>query len=302
MNVRQLEAFRAVFITGSVSLAAERLHVTQPAVSTLISNLEKHIKIQLFERINGRLVATPEASHLFDEVEQVFASLDRVLHTVDEIRTHSAGHLRIASLPGAAIKIMPQIITPFLKDRPDVNFILHTRSSTVVKEWVAAGLIDIGLAEMPIDNKAINWEQLVQRCVCILPAGHALTKKDVITPHDLAEERLVTLYGDHIVTRRLSKAFEDAGLSLKTRLEVYLFPTCCNFVHEGAGIAVVDAISADHYKDHDIVIRPFEPAILFEIAIVSPANRPRSKLTMEFSQHMKNWFQKYLCEVPDGQR
>jgi DNA-binding transcriptional LysR family regulator len=294
MNVRQLEAFNAVFTTGSVSLAADQLCVTQPAVSTLISNLEKSIDLQLFERVNGRLVATPEATGLFSDVERVFASLDRVSHTIDEMRTLSAGHLRVASMPGAAIKTMPQIITPFLDGRPEVNFILHTRSSTIVREWVAVGLVDIGLAEMPIENKAINWEPLVQRCVCILPAGHKLAKKDIITPYDLADERLVTLYSDHIVTRRLNKAFQSAGVTLKTRLEVYLFPTCCNFVHEGAGIALVDAVSADQYKDHNIVIRPFEPAIYFEIAILFPANRPRSKLTLEFSQLLKNWFQPYL--------
>jgi DNA-binding transcriptional LysR family regulator len=300
MNVRQLEAFNAVFTTGSVSLAADQLGVPQPAVSTLISKLEKSIDLQLFERINGRLIATPEATGLFSDVERVFASLDRVSHTIDEMRTLSAGHLRVASLPGAAIKIMPQIITPFLDGRPDVNVILHTRSSTIVKEWAAVGLVDIGLAEMPVDNRTINWEPLIQRCVCILPAGHDLAGKDVITPVDLADERLVTLYGDHIVTRRLNKAFEDAGVTLKTRLEVYLFPTCCNFVHEGAGIALVDAVSADHYKDHDIVIRQFEPAIYFEIAIVYPANRPRSKLAVEFSQLLKKWYQPYLCNPEVG--
>ncbi|MFK5997292.1 MAG: LysR family transcriptional regulator [Rhodobacterales bacterium] len=294
MNVRQLEAFKAVFTSGSVSLAADRLSVTQPAVSTLISNLEKSIGFQLFERINGRLVATPDAINLYTDVEHVFASLDRVHHTVEEIRTMSAGHLRVASMPGATIKILPQIITPFLNGRPDVNVILHTRSSTTVKEWVAMGLVDIGLAEMPIESKAINWEPLIQRCVCILPVEHKLAQKKVITPHDLANERLITLYSDHMITQRLNKTFKEAGLTLNTRLEVSMFSTCCNFVHEGAGISFVDAATADHYKDHDIIVRPFEPAIYFDIAIIFPANRPRSKLTTEFSQLLRDWFGQYL--------
>ena len=287
MNVRQLEAFRAVFTTGSVSMAADQLGVTQPAVSTLISNLENDIGFPLFERIRGRLVATPEAATLYDEVERVFASLDRVAHTVQEIRTMSAGHLRIASMPGATIKLLPQIMTPFLEGRPGVNVSLHTRSSPKVKDWVATGLVDVGLAEMPIDNKAIEWEPLIQRCVCIMPAGHRLTKKEVITPTDIKNEPMISLYGSHMVSRRLENAFEDAGLIRKTRLEVYLFSTCCNFVHEGAGVALVDAISADHYRDHDIAIRPFEPAINFDIAILFPANRPRSQLASEFAQALR---------------
>ncbi len=294
MNVRQLEAFRAVFTTGSVSMAADRLGVTQPAVSTLISNLESNIGFPLFERIRGRLVSTPEAATLYDEVERVFASLDRVAHTVHEIRTLSAGHLRIASLPGATIKLLPQLLTPFLDGRPDVNVSLHTRSSPLVKDWVATGQVDVGLAEMPIDNKAIEWEPLTQRCVCIMPTGHRLTKKEVITPADIKNEPLITLYRDHMVSRRLDNAFEDAGLIRKTRIEVFLFSTCCNFVHEGAGVALVDAMSADHYRDHNIAIRPFEPAINFDIAILFPANRPRSQLASEFAQALRKGFEKYL--------
>ncbi len=294
MNVRQLEAFRAVFATGSVSMAADQLGVTQPAVSTLISNLENGIGFPLFERVHGRLIAAPEAATLYGEVERVFASLDRVAHTVHEIRTMSAGHLRIASMPGATIKLLPQLITPFLDGRPDVNVILHTRSSPKVKDWVAMGLVDVGLAEMPINDKAIKWEPLIQRCVCIMPTGHRLTKKEVITPADIKNEPLISLYGDHMVSRRLDNAFEDAGLIRKTRLEVYLFSTCCNFVHEGAGVALVDAISADHYRDHNIAIRQFKPAINFDIAILFPANRPRSQLASEFAQALKNGVRKYL--------
>jgi DNA-binding transcriptional LysR family regulator len=97
--VRQLEAFQAVYSSGTVSRAAEQLCVSQPAVSTLISNLGKDIGVPLFERIRGRLVATSEAAYLYSEAEGVFASLERVDHTVQEIRKMSSGHLRIASIP-----------------------------------------------------------------------------------------------------------------------------------------------------------------------------------------------------------
>ena len=296
MNVRQLEAFRAVYSSGTVSRAAEQLCVSQPAVSTLISNLEKDIGFPLFERIRGRLIATSEASYLYNEVEGVFASLERVEHTVQEIRKMSSGHLRIACMPGATIQLLPKIITPFLSGKPDVNVILHTQSSPKVRDWIATGKADVGLAEMPIDNKAIKWEPLIQRCVCIMPAGHRLSRKKVLTPADIKDEQLISLYGNHMISRRLDSAFEDAGLIRNTHLEVHLFSTCCNFVHEGLGIALVDAISADHYRNHDIAIREFEPAIYFDMAILFPANHPRSQLTLEFAQALKNEVQKYLID------
>ena len=294
MNVRQLEAFHAVFTTGSVSLAAVQLSVTQPAVSTLISNLEKNIEFPLFERIRGRLIATSEATLLFSEVEGVFASIKRVSQTVHDIRTMSAGHLRIASMPGPTIKFIPQLIAPFVRGRPDVSINLHTRSSLKVMDLVATGQVDVGLAEMPIDNKAIEWEPLIHRCVLIMPAGHRLSSKKVISPIDIKDEPSISLYSEHVVSRRLENVFENAGLIRKTRLEVNLFSTCCQLVHEGTGVALVDAMTAHHYRHLDIVTRPFEPLINFDIAILFPANRPRSKLASEFAQAVKKGMQKFL--------
>lgn len=294
MNVRQLEAFRAVYTTGSVSLAAIQLNVTQPAVSTLISNLEKGIGFPLFERIRGRLIATSEATHLFSEVEGVFASIERVTQTVHDIRTMSAGHLRIASMPGPTIKFIPQLIAPFISGRPDVSINLYTRSSPKVIDLVATGLVDVGLAEMPINNKAIEWEPLIHSCVMIMPIGHRLSRKEVISPIDIKDEPSISLYREHVVSRRLENAFEDAGLIRKTRLEVNLFSTCCHLVHEGTGVALVDAMTAHHYRDLDIISRPFEPDITFDIAILFPANRPRSKLATEFAQAVKKGMQKFL--------
>ena len=250
----------------------------------------------LFERIHGRLVAIPEATYLYGEVEGVFASLEMVVHTIHDIRKMSAGHLRISSMPGATIKLLPQIITPILDGKPDINVILHTQSSAKVREWVATGKVDVGLAEMPIDNKSIEWEPLIQRCVCIMPSGHRLTKKKVITPADIKHETLISLYSEHMVSRRLNNAFDDVGLIRHTQLEVHLFSTCCNFVHEGVGIALVDAISADHYRDHNIAIRPFEPAIYFDMAILFPANHPRSQLTTEFAHALRKGVRKYLIK------
>lgn len=296
MNLRQLEAFQAVYTTGSVSLAAAQLNITQPAVSTLISNLEKGIGFPLFERIRGRLIATHEAMHIYSEVEGVFGSLERVAQVINGVRTMSSGHLSIASMPGATIKFFPQILASFLKGRSDVNVNLHTRSSPKVMDMVSTGQVDVGLAEMPVIDKAIDWEPFIQRCVIIMPKRHRLAKHDIITPADIRDEPVITLYNKHMVSRRLDNAFENAGLICNIRLEVGLFSTCCNLVHEGLGIALVDAMSADHHSDLDIISRPFEPTINFDIALLFPANRPRSKLTAEFSQLLKNSIQKYLTE------
>ena len=99
MNLRQLQAFKIVLDEGSITYAAERFGITQPAMSNLIGNLEGEIGFALFDRHKGRLRATPEAMQFSDDVDQVLNSFDKVVRTARDIRDLNRGQLRIASFP-----------------------------------------------------------------------------------------------------------------------------------------------------------------------------------------------------------
>ena len=100
MFVRQLEAFRATMMAGTVSGAATLLGVSQPAVSRLLARLEKEIKITLFDRSTGRLAPTREAQILYDQVERTFVSVDKIREIAADIGAARAGHLHIAAMLG----------------------------------------------------------------------------------------------------------------------------------------------------------------------------------------------------------
>ena len=94
MNLKRLQAFRAVYETRSVTAAAQRLHMTQPAVSRLISDLEKELGLQLFARQRQRLVCTEDGRSFFHEAERALAAVDQVVDIARDIRT-----LKGASIP-----------------------------------------------------------------------------------------------------------------------------------------------------------------------------------------------------------
>ena len=102
LNPRQIEAFRAVVLTGGVGAAASLINVTQPAVSRLIRDLQSHLGLVLFERRGTGLVPTSEALSLYAEVERAFVGLERIEQMATELRTRRAGFLRIAALPALA--------------------------------------------------------------------------------------------------------------------------------------------------------------------------------------------------------
>src|SRR5689334_87297 len=108
INFRQIEAFRAVMLSGSVTAAAGMIGVTQPAVSRLVRDLQGILKMPLFEKRGTGLVPTAAATALYTEVERSFVGLDRITDAAEEIRTRRAGMLRVAALPALANGFMPR--------------------------------------------------------------------------------------------------------------------------------------------------------------------------------------------------
>ncbi|MCP4200134.1 MAG: LysR family transcriptional regulator, partial [Proteobacteria bacterium] len=129
LSIRQLQAFSEIMRTGSVSAASRALNRTQPSVSAMLAKLETELGFQLFERRQGRLVPKPEAHFLFEEAAQVLDRINRTAQTMREIGDLDRGRLKIASMPGASLFLLPNMVTNFVKNRPAVTASIMTRSS-----------------------------------------------------------------------------------------------------------------------------------------------------------------------------
>ena len=116
---RQFQAFHATIEHGTVTGAAEHLGISQPAISNLLAQLERRTKLRLFERSRGRLLPTPEAVVLFDEIDTVVRGLDHVNQAVVDLQNQRAGQLQVATSHALAFGFMPAEIAAFSKQRPN---------------------------------------------------------------------------------------------------------------------------------------------------------------------------------------
>ncbi len=300
MRYRQLEAFRAVMLAGSVTQAAEMLSVSQPAVSRLISCLEQDLGFALFRRRRGRLQPTPEAQFMLGEVERAIANLDHVAQVAEDIRNRRSGHLRIACLPGFATSLLPRVIAQFLRQRPGTTISFQPRNNQRVQEWIMAQQYDVGLAEIPPEHPAIESESVYVRCVCVLPETHKLAAKPSITARDLDDHPMISLNRDHSHTRNLREVFERAGARFNMQVETRQFAPACIMVAEGVGAAVVSPIDAAEYAGRGLAIRPFEPVVPFGLGILYPAYRPRSLILSEFVELFQASLEPFRMEAPEA--
>lgn len=287
MNDRELRAVKALIARGTVTRAAEQLSVSQPALSNLIANLERRIGLKLFSRAGGRLLPTAEGIQLANEAEKVLSSLDKLSDLARDLREKKAGLLRVGCLPGLGMEFVPSLLAGFLADRPNVRLVLQVRASAEIREWVSAKQFDVGIAELPADNAAVDVEPFRMRCVCVLPKGHPLTAKKRITPKDLSGVPFVTMKPDHMTYFRVARAFEDAHAKLNVCAEVHQFTPACTMVASGIGVSIIDPIIASTYANRGLECRPFDPPIPFDLGIIYPANRPRSLLAEAFSDVLK---------------
>ncbi|MFT6559062.1 LysR substrate-binding domain-containing protein [Sneathiella sp.] len=293
IRLRQLEAFRAVMITGGVTAAANMLNISQPAVSRLISSLEEGMGIPLFERRQGRLHPTYEANFLLGEVEQAIVNLEHITQLSDDIRNQKAGHLRIACLPGFATSLMPLVMAEFLRDRQDVTLTIQTRSSKRVREWIAAQQFDIGVADEFEGHSAVLHESVDIRTVCALSPQHPLASQKSISAADLSGMPMIVQDRSNRFFHQLKAAFDDAGAELVSRVEVRQFATACLLAKHGTGAAVVSSIDAAEYVGNGLITRPFDPQIPFRLDILCPKYHPRSLLLQDFIKHFRKRLEPY---------
>ncbi|MBL8672153.1 MAG: LysR family transcriptional regulator [Alphaproteobacteria bacterium] len=283
INLKQLEAFRAFFLAGTVSGAASLLDVSQPAVSRLLAQLERGLNLALFDRGRGRLVPTPEAHLLYDAVERAFLSVDKIKQVAEDIRTASAGHLQIAALPALALGFVPRAIARFGQAHPGVSVSLGIAASPRIEDLAASQQVDIGLAEYPFQGLGVAVEDFCRApYVLVVPRAHAFASRRSVQPRDLAGLPFVSQPRSSVGRHLVDQVFERAGVRRQLVAETPYFAAVCALVLEGVGVGLVDPFTASDHRSRGLVAVPFRPRIDLHVGILHPAHRPLSRAAREF--------------------
>ncbi len=300
LRFRQLQAFHAIIETGTVTAAAEHLGISQPAISNLLAQLERHTRFRLFERSRGRLMPTPEAGVLYREVDTVVRGLDHVAQAVVDLQNKQAGQLQVASQHSISFGFMPRLIARFARDRPDLSISFQSQYSSKIQEWVMAGLFEIGVCELPLLHDGFNARLVHVETLLTLPEGHPAARHQVLTPDLLEGVPFIVMGPDHMTHRRTREAFHNAGVPWRTRVHSHLFKNLLSFVKEGMGVSILDPFVLDFDGEGGFVTRPFRPRIMMDMAIITSATRPLSAVGREFLELLSVELGRYGVEDAVG--
>lgn len=272
-------------IHGTMTRAAELLNISQPAISSTIANLEHETGLKLFVRKGGRLQPTPEARLFFVEAERALEAVEKTHRIAKEIRTGKRGHLAVAAYASISINLLPRLMAEFAKERPGLELKIITRNSQSVRELMTTQQFDLAIAELPLDYPTSHMEVISYECQCMMPMGHPLAALDVITPADLHGVPFVSLFKGDPIYQQLAMAFSAYGSSWNVVAETEFFSTACELVGAGLGVGIVDPVVSKSFTRH-LVLKPFLPAIRYEIALLLPTQEESSQLAREFLQYL----------------
>ncbi|MBD1554636.1 LysR substrate-binding domain-containing protein [Pseudomonas typographi] len=286
MNFKQVEAFRAVMLSGSMTAAAEALHTSQPNISRLIAQLERASGFKLFERSGGRLQATDEGAALFADVERAFIGLQSIEDAALNIRRGGTGRLRIAAVPSLSLTVLPHVIQRFRQEHPGVAISIHTHDSPAVARWAASRFCDVGLASYVGEQTPGVIAKVLCDVpgVCVFPRGHRLQTLASVTPNDLEGEEFISLLHNDGSRARIDRLFPETKGFRRMNLETPYAATICSLVGLGLGVGIVSPLVAQECRHLSIDTRPFLPDIRFTTYLLLPSDRPHSVLAQRFAR------------------
>ena len=191
---KYIEAFSEVIACGSVSAAAKKLGVSQPAISQLIKKLEKSVGVPLFVRRNGLIFPTDRANSLRDDVEQLLMQLDKIQMQLNFGRTDQVilNPLRFSASLSVVNEILPRVISTMHKKNPDMLFYVNSLPIVNMSQAIRRGNVDFALSIRKIEHSSIISKKLLSaREVCIMPKSHPLATKSTLSVDDINHEKMI---------------------------------------------------------------------------------------------------------------
>lgn len=293
MNFKQVEAFRAVMTTRSMTTAAGLLHTSQPNVSRWIALLEQNVGFALFQRVGTKLIPTPEAETFYTEVERVFLGLESLGDTASSIRRRGTGLLRVGAVGSITQCILPDAVRMFRQKFSDVSVVVNTGGSDVVAKWMATGSCDIGFCSMPTDPKdlpSLRYERInTAYGVGIVASSHRLAAQEILRPSDFDDENFISLPAGSLNRAAIDRHFPNRSRVLS--IETPYATTICTMVGKGLGVSIVNPVVPRALQMPDVREIPFSERVEFHSYTVASDHFPVSSLASRMADCVRDAFE-----------
>ena len=287
MADRRLQVFHTVARLLSFTKAAESLHMTQPAVTFQIRQLEEYFNTRLFDRTHNRISLTAAGERVFEYAERIISLYAEMDIRVRELTGDVSGILIIGASTTIAEYMLPSLLGEFKEKHPGINIRLKVSNSVGIVHMVEDNSVDVGIIESPISNKNLVVEVCwYDKLMFICLPQHPLAKKPKITAEDLVGLPFVCREEGSGTREFICEYLEKNNMQLhdlNINLEVGNPEAVKSAVEAGLGVSIVSqATVVKELRLNTLAVRPLEPQLERPFSIVFQRQKFRLGAMEEF--------------------
>lgn len=288
MDLVLLRSFLTVAETGAITEAAERIGVTQPALSRRLQQLEEHLGVELLVR--GRKGATlTEMGRLVQAEAQVIVTrYEQMREMVASQQRLEGGTVRIGGGATAVSFILPEAIAAFQAAHPQVRFQMREAGSAEIAEDVAAGHLELGVVTLPVRDRDLRITPLTtDRVVLVARDDHPLAHRRRVRIQDLADQAFVAFEAGSALRQIIDSKLRDGGVEINVVMELRSIPAILRMVSTTGNLAFVSQLGISQQPD---VVEVGVQGLRIErrLAIVGRRATPLSPAAQAFVQRLQS--------------
>ena len=283
MRLRHIEVFHAIYVTGSITNAANFLHVSQPSVSKVLAHAEMQLGFALFHRIKGRLSPTQEAQMLFSEVDKVYKQIRSVRNSAINLKKVKTGNINIGLTPALGFDVIPQAVAQYQRQNPHVNINLQTMHNDEVQQALREYKIDFALMFSPPAQPGIALQQICEsQLVMMYQAELYPQQPSSIALKELAKHEVIGIWDSGPLGDLIWSRLSEEDIEVNTNIKVQTYFLAARLVAQNMGVCVIDEYTARGNISDKVAISTIEPPLKFQLTAMHLEDKQLSQLANDF--------------------
>ncbi|WP_311945999.1 LysR family transcriptional regulator [Halomonas piscis] len=272
-SIRQLQAFVTIAELGSFVEAAERLHLSQPALSITIRKLEQAVGGMLFNRSPRGIQLTPEGRFFLPTARRLLADWEAALGDLSELFNKQRGKITLAALPTLAAGFLPAVLADYRRRYPNIAISVHDVLANQVDELVSDHRADIGFSVRPTASEAIRFEPLLDdHFVAVCPRDHPLMAQEAVFWADLLDYPIIGVSRLSSTRQAIEQVLQQLDREMDLMCEVSQIGTAGRMVAAGLGVAALPSLSFRQISAEGLDWRPLSaPHVPRSLGILTPS-------------------------------
>ncbi len=275
MRLRHIEVFHAIMQAGTITGAAQLLHISQPAVTKVLQHCELKLGIPLFNRVRGKLYPTPEAQRLRVEIDKLNKDLVSIRRLANNLRTGEFELLRLVSTPALGVSIVPSAIVQWGAAFRGARCTLATHHTREIISALLLNEADLALSLHDPCYPGILAEPLASgplMALCPLGSPEAM-QEGPLQVADIRSPLIAIAEGDPL-GNLVAGALEEQGVHVASRITVQTYQLACSLAEAGAGMTVVDPFTAAGADLQRVRVRALEPTLSVQLYLLTATSAP----------------------------